>query len=697
VAFVRRAILTFLFLAPCAAGVAQDLRGAVDRHLAAGKPELALALVDDALRASPDAIDALLLRALCLAHRGDLAATRESVEQATAVHRRRLAAIEAILAEAAVAKSTPATTASAPTSTDQAHGTRSAPAAPASRPEPGSTEELHQLVADADSAEPTTRESAKRGLREASVRQIAAATEREQAGDPGDARRRLDAIVQASVRHPEATLDALAAATTSPDPKVSSTALDCLTECLDAITRSALESFAAGKTAEGTRRMDVVVHHQRRLYEPRHRERAVRTMQAFAKSSIPAVAAKGLRAMGNLLVHWANRLEEVDGNAPGIEQERQQLLALNDELFADPATREAAEDCLRAMRSSRFAAVRTVVAERLAKWGALRAERGRRLQASDPAAAAAELARAHGNDPTREQDAFDAAMLFEQAQQPGQATPLYKQLAATAAAERKDASQRRLDELFAAARPTAAALRKRGIRGDDLPAMRKELNDVVAALPVLEGPEHEAVEQLLAQGLVDVARTRLTELVDAIATGARRARTPSGERPEIGRDFDLAGEQLSFRWVAEQGQGGCWFAMAPVQEADWQALVPHCRTPGRDEHGALEMSWNNATVLCSEINARERNAQRLPPGYRYAIPTRAQLRRIADAQERLPAMAGRYVWTADEHSFVKETDEMCYLAIAIDGGSARPIRQSLPPVGGVGLLLVLAPETVRGQ
>ena len=72
---------------------------------------------------------------------------------------------------------------------------------------------------------------------------------------------------------------------------------------------------------------------------------------------------------------------------------------------------------------------------------------------------------------------------------------------------------------------------------------------------------------------------------------------------------------------------GGWFAgRDPVTQGEYAEVTGErpSHFPGDDDRPVESVSWEDANGFCEQLTARERAAGRLPPGWRYDLPTDAQ-------------------------------------------------------------------------
>lgn len=126
--------------------------------------------------------------------------------------------------------------------------------------------------------------------------------------------------------------------------------------------------------------------------------------------------------------------------------------------------------------------------------------------------------------------------------------------------------------------------------------------------------------------------------------------------PEPGRDFTLEPPGIAMVWIApgafllgspagEASRGadegpqtrvaitrGYWIGKTEVTQAHWRAVMG--TEPSRFKGAALpveQVSWSDAMEFGRRVSARERDANRLPAGYAYTLPTEAQWEYAAKA------------------------------------------------------------------
>lgn len=71
---------------------------------------------------------------------------------------------------------------------------------------------------------------------------------------------------------------------------------------------------------------------------------------------------------------------------------------------------------------------------------------------------------------------------------------------------------------------------------------------------------------------------------------------------------------------------GYWLGRYPVTQAQWETLMERNRSmfKGGADLPVENHTWKNAMEFCRRLTEREGSAGRVPPGYRYTLPTEAQ-------------------------------------------------------------------------
>ncbi|MBL8734690.1 MAG: hypothetical protein JNN13_20105 [Planctomycetes bacterium] len=673
-------------------------------ELDAARVERALEIVDEAMRSGPESVDVLLLRAMCFARAGDREGVARCRELAAALLRQRLDGIEAMLSApvAAGARSTPPTPGPASVQVSPAvppggaagtADTGSWSESPAAPPTPAA--ELERLTAAVEVPDARERKLAAARLELAASRMVAEAEANLDGGDASAADARFEAVLRSAERRPEIVGSAVIGMTASKSPRVVAAALEALVGVLDELVAAAIAAFDAGEEVEGNQRQELALRVASILCEHRREMPALRGMRAWADSPAPRLAAAGLRAMAAMFERWAARIEAT-GNSPAeFAAESERFLVAADELHGSSAAMPVVEQTLWTMRDSPFRSFADGLRERLRRWAGEHVRVGRTLVGTNQKAAAMALARAWAIDSSAEQEGLDAARLFEQAAMLGQAVRIYKRLAATGGAVVANVSRQRLEELQAAAQPVAAALEPLTGVPTSGEAMRARVETIRTRLPILEGPELDVIDGFVEQGNFVVASSRLSEAIAAVRTGGIRILPTTGGRPHQGDAFRLGEVELAFRWLPSQpgiDSGlGFWACTTNVAAGIWSSVVRNAIFQPKDETGGYpRLSWNNAMLFCAELNVREQQAGRLPPGYAYSLPMLAQLERMADAQGRVMGARSDYLWVLEPGELLPGREPSAQARATAGREILRYFRFN-PPGESIGFLVVLAP------
>jgi formylglycine-generating enzyme required for sulfatase activity len=91
-----------------------------------------------------------------------------------------------------------------------------------------------------------------------------------------------------------------------------------------------------------------------------------------------------------------------------------------------------------------------------------------------------------------------------------------------------------------------------------------------------------------------------------------------------------------------------WLGQTEVTQSQWLAIMGS-RLPADFKGGdqpAQNVTWLEATEFCRRLTERERNAERLPAGYAYVLPTEAQWEYACRAgrTEDLPSPIDKFAW-----------------------------------------------------
>jgi formylglycine-generating enzyme required for sulfatase activity len=109
---------------------------------------------------------------------------------------------------------------------------------------------------------------------------------------------------------------------------------------------------------------------------------------------------------------------------------------------------------------------------------------------------------------------------------------------------------------------------------------------------------------------------------------------------------------------------GFWLGQHEVTQAEWQRVMQTTPWSSKDhvkegdDYPATYLSWDDAMKYCEKLTEQERSARRLPPGWRYTLPTEAQWEYACRAGSRSrfsfgddESELGEYAW------FTKNADD----------------------------------------
>ncbi|MGE3315380.1 MAG: formylglycine-generating enzyme family protein, partial [Planctomycetaceae bacterium] len=99
----------------------------------------------------------------------------------------------------------------------------------------------------------------------------------------------------------------------------------------------------------------------------------------------------------------------------------------------------------------------------------------------------------------------------------------------------------------------------------------------------------------------------------------------------MGSPKDEAGRIFNEEPVAVTLSTGFWLGQHEVTQSEWFRLMKTRPWDGTnfevakgDDHPAIYVAWEEATQFCQSLIQQERNAGRLPKGWKYVLPTEAQ-------------------------------------------------------------------------
>jgi formylglycine-generating enzyme required for sulfatase activity len=134
-----------------------------------------------------------------------------------------------------------------------------------------------------------------------------------------------------------------------------------------------------------------------------------------------------------------------------------------------------------------------------------------------------------------------------------------------------------------------------------------------------------------------------------IEPGSFMMGSPSGE---LGRDDDETQHRVTLT-------KGYWLGKYEVTQAQWKAVMES--NPSKfigDDLPVEQVSWDDAMKFCKKLTERERDAERLPSGYEYTLPTEAQWEYACRAGTTSSLNSGKNVTTAEKKGICDNLDEV---------------------------------------
>ena len=140
-------------------------------------------------------------------------------------------------------------------------------------------------------------------------------------------------------------------------------------------------------------------------------------------------------------------------------------------------------------------------------------------------------------------------------------------------------------------------------------------------------------------------------MLEAIRKGTEpqwRGGELGGRAPRLAENFRVPSVSAPCVWVeGATGEPGFWRFAGPANLPIWDKALS-VRWDIFERNGIIEVSAANAQAVCDAIHDTEGELQRLPAGYRYALPTLREVHRMRDAEGRLPGVSCERIWTRDE-------------------------------------------------
>lgn len=135
------------------------------------------------------------------------------------------------------------------------------------------------------------------------------------------------------------------------------------------------------------------------------------------------------------------------------------------------------------------------------------------------------------------------------------------------------------------------------------------------------------------------------------------------EQIEYGKD----GQIIDIKRVGAFVTQGYWLGKYEVTQAEWKQLMRTAPWKGQDntkegdDYPATWVDWDDTTEFCRRLTERERQAGRLPDGWKFDLPTEAQWERACRAHTETTysfgddaSRLGEYAWFLDNAMSIGE-------------------------------------------
>ncbi|MFN3243123.1 MAG: hypothetical protein ACE37K_16605 [Planctomycetota bacterium] len=400
-------------------------------------------------------------------------------------------------------------------------------------------------------------------------------------------------------------------------------------------------------------------------------------------------SARVLRACGRALERWATAID--------LRPEERERLAYRSTLTsatkvhaAGPTqVRELLEGLLFKLRASRSTEVSQPAETELAAFAQARLASGREAEQNERRERAAlDYEVAQQCDPALVDSLAKAADLFVASGRRAGAVRAWKRLRsasragalATLATEKLEGEQ------------AAAVVRLKGdvtqlYRTNDWQAVVRFIR---AELPILAGPELRQIEDMVQRGASNEALKELNGLVDRIKKGTlvEKMAIVRGHRMGVEGDLLVVPSVAMKMRPATDGGEEIYISTAPIDETFWSRLRAAPIFSYENSTGPRCLSYPNSENLCELLNERE--ADRLPVGMHFRIPTSAELARFRDKNGKLPYTEVDRLWVSDPCAFGGTRQFAMRWRIGVDDSKMERIKawqhNVEPPTGVVFVL-----------
>lgn len=139
--------------------------------------------------------------------------------------------------------------------------------------------------------------------------------------------------------------------------------------------------------------------------------------------------------------------------------------------------------------------------------------------------------------------------------------------------------------------------------------------------------DYQKAEKLMADGKKEEATTLLVQVVQQLERLGSSGPIPTNQ-PQVGKTWNT-GCGTPMRFIPANGGQDYWIAERPPTRDEWRELMGETflNKPAKGARADLVIdgiTYHRAAAFCDLLT--QRDAERLPPGYRYVVPTEAEYR-----------------------------------------------------------------------